>query len=194
LETDKQIKEAFRRIFVENTKLGGSLAGVNAQELLRDLASITDLRGFPSALRTIRSTSRARAAGILREIRVAAADRRPPNLGGNGWVVEDIDLHIQTSKGKSDIDVLSNGTLWQLKTGKNPHTIAGGWVELDTWTEKAVEAARKLDKTKVGFRFDAVAEHTWHFNEWFQQRLPGLKQRYPGIDFVVGDFPSIPVP
>src|SRR5262249_23253565 len=128
LATDKQIKEVFWRVFVDNTRKGGVLARVNRQELLRDLASISDLKGFQSAFRNLKSTSTKKSVGSLREIRVAAADRRMP-----GRVVENIDVHIKTKYGKSDIDVISDDILWQVKTGKNPTTIAGGWAKLDTW-------------------------------------------------------------
>ncbi len=125
--------------------------------------------------------------GKVAEIQVAAADRRA------GRVVENIDVH-HPAMGKGDIDLISNGTLWQIKVGQAPHSFQVMGEEIENWAQKAVEAARDLGKTKVGFRLDAEAMQ-WFNQPEVQAKLNALKEKYRGIiTFEVEQIPTPPVP
>lgn len=182
LDNDDQIRAVLVRVF-GNMNPGGPLSNpkFDRQAFLRDLAEVSDLRGFSSELGQLKS-AQAQVRGYVAEIQAAAADRRA------GKVVEDLDLHVEVNRTgtkieKTDIDLISDGTLYQLKVGRSPEAIDKAAGKLGEWTENAIAVARSQGKKKIGFRFDEEAMKRYD-HEIFQKRLAELKKQNPDIEFL----------
>jgi len=119
LDNDDQIRAVLVRVF-GNMNPGGPLSNpkFDRQAFLRDLAEVSDLRGFSSELGQLKS-AQAQVRGYVAEIQAAAADRRA------GKVVEDLDLHVEVNRTgtkieKTDIDIDFRRDLVPTQGGPQP--------------------------------------------------------------------------
>jgi len=157
LDKDVDLAAVLRRIFVTNTRgTTGILRNLNRQELLRDMAEVSHLPSFVPTLRQVQKPDRA-VKGVVAEIQQAANDIR--TIGRER--VEDINrtLFKLNDEGQlkkwTDFDIVSNGTLWQLKVGPNESWRA--W-EFEDWLDKAIQYAKDNGYKKIGFRLDLTAQ------------------------------------
>lgn len=157
----------------------GPLKRLPAEDLIRDLAKISELNGFVSTLRRLKKTDD-NVKGVIAEVQAAANDIRA------GRNVEDINQSIAGTK--SDIDLVSDGTLWQVKVGP---TALGNSQKLKRWVDKAL--AGRGSKTRIGLKLDANA-NTMFQEPAFQKVWKEFKSQNPGVEFRVEIIDTPPVP
>jgi hypothetical protein len=170
-----------KRIFVDNMQSGKILQRVNPQDLLRDLTKISELPSFVPTLKQLKKPDEA-VKGYVATVQETASEMRrvgryDPATNPNG--VRDINMNLYDSKGKKldDLDLISDGTVWEIKVGKQ-----NNWnsPDLDGWIDLAVDYAKQNGLKKVGFRLDADALA----NKWntpaFQKVLAKKRAQYQG--------------
>jgi hypothetical protein len=122
LNTDEKLRPVLRQIFSVNFEpVKGKLRNLNPQDFLRDMAQISYAPSFVPSLKQLQKTDKG-VMGIVAEVREAAKDFRTlgrfdPEMNPVGF--RDINSTIYTGQGKkiTDFDILSDGTVWSLKTG-----------------------------------------------------------------------------
>jgi hypothetical protein len=92
-----------------------------------------------------------------------------------GLAVEDINQGIPGTK--SDIDIVSDGTLWQVKVGG---TSLGNAQKLLNWVNKAIGVLGS--RTKIGLKLDSAANEQFQ-GAAFQKVWNELRAKYPNIEF-----------
>jgi len=150
------------------------------QVLLKDLAEISELKGCSTSLGSLTS-SQNQIRGNVAEITAAAADKRA------GKTVEDINITAKVTLKdgtvvRGEFDLISDGTVWQIKVGGLPASKAEEAAKLAVWTEKAIALARSQGKTKVGYRFDKESMARYDSDE-FQKLLADIRKKNPDITF-----------
>jgi len=182
LDNDDKVRAVLRDIFVANTKPGRPLSNpkFDRQVLLKDLAEISELKGCSTSLGSLTS-SQNQIRGNVAEITAAAADKRA------GKTVEDINITAKVTLKdgtvvRGEFDLISDGTVWQIKVGGLPASKAEEAAKLAVWTEKAIALARSQGKTKVGYRFDKESMARYDSDE-FQKLLADIRKKNPDITF-----------
>lgn len=89
--------------------------------------------------------------------------------------------------GHLDIDIISDGTLWQLKIG--PTSLLTG-PKFKLWLVKAIAAAKATGKTKIGFRFDPDAMNAYNKTDVYKDILKDLRKKNPDVEIL----DPVPIP
>jgi hypothetical protein len=81
--------------------------------------------------------------------------------------VYDARVEVKTTRGqtkvvqKTDIDLIADGTLWQLKTG--PESLSHTW-RFEAWLKQAMIVADQTGIKNIGFKFDKDAMAAFNSN------------------------------
>jgi hypothetical protein len=190
------LKDVFGNTFLQDELEAG---GRTLIDLLTDLDKIAHLPGAPGAFKTL-AQKKDSIKGVLAEIRLAAKDM-PDTVGVKmpfATSIDDTTVKLSDNTelaipNGTDADVVSKGTLWQVKVGEFAVDNPGKY---DAWLRQAAEAVKAKSipgGTKVGLRLDSPNAKLFGIDDSgafvrdtnYKKMWERVKKAYADVEFTI---------
>jgi hypothetical protein len=162
----------------------------SGHELIRDFAVICDLEGAISTFGRLKIQD-VSVKGVLAEVQEAARIIRSGKKVDalNKPIVHEVTVPRKRGgefKSKStDIDIISEGTLWQVKAGP---TALNDSVKFEAWILQALHYSKQGNPpAKIGLKLDADALNTFNTGP-FKAIWDRFKTKHPELGWAVDSF------